>query len=85
MEKKGEIKIDSEMRRKKEERVGIKDRGEASALHNSRVIELIGTHSVFHFLSFVACVDERILIKLVNIIIPIFKSFKILVECLIRI
>lgn len=63
----GEIKTDSERKRQKEERVGMEDsRGEASSIRNSHVIELIGTNAVFHFPSFVAHLDKRILIKWVS-------------------
>lgn len=75
MEKEGEIKIGTEERRKEEERVEIKDGGEASSVHNLHVIELIDTNTVFHFPSFVAHLGGKILIKCINKIILDIKKF----------
>ncbi len=71
------MKTDSERKRQKEKRVGMENsRGEASSVHNSHVIELIGTDTVFHFPSFVAHFDKRILIKWVSPVTPHFKKFQ---------
>ena len=53
---------------------------EASSVHYSHVIELIGTKTVFHFLPFVAHLDKWVVIKWISIIIPNLKSFKLLIE-----
>lgn len=72
---------DRQREEKKEKRMGIEDsKVEASSVHFSHVIELIGTKTVFHFLSFVAHLDKWIQIKCFNIIIPHLKSFKLLIE-----
>lgn len=48
------------MGRKERQRVGTEDSGgEANLVHNSHVIELIGTNNVFHFPSFVAHLDKE--------------------------
>lgn len=88
METEGEIKTDSKKKRKNEKRVGTEDsREEASSVHNSCVIELIGTNTVFHFPSFVAHLDKRFFIKRVCIIILLLIKFQCLnaVMALIRI
>lgn len=58
MEKGGRDK-DREREEKKERRMEIEDsKVEASSVHYSHVIELIGTKTVLHFLSFVAHLDK---------------------------
>lgn len=61
--------------------MGIEDsKVEASSVHYSHVIELIGTKTVFHFLSFVAHLDKWIAIKWICLIIPHLISFTLLKE-----
>lgn len=56
--------------------MGTEDsRGEGSSVHNSYVIELISSNTVFHFPSFVVDLDKRILIKWLSTIWPHLTQF----------